>query len=131
MALPINAVQAYGPKIKMGLTASTKELITLVSGRTGLNKGDIQQVISELHEAIVFFHNAGRPVKIEGLGIFSPSMNLDGKISVSIRIDSSIKSDLNKDREFEGQLINGDSKGKTMEELITRWNEEHPDDLIA
>ena len=32
--------------------------------------------------------------------------------------------------EFKGEIVNNDMKGKTSGDLKTRWNEEHPDDLI-
>lgn len=108
-----------------------KELVKLISGRTGLNRGDIRQVLSELKEAISFFHLAGRAVKIEGLGSYSPRINLKGVFSISHRLDPELKSELNQDREYEGEIINRDMIGKTIEELVTRWNEEHPDDPVA
>jgi hypothetical protein len=131
MAKLIQAVSAYAPKIKLGRRASMNEVVSLIAGRTGLNKGDISQMISELKEAIIFFALAGRGVKIDGLGTYTPTTNLEGTISISSRLDNEIKSEMNKTKAFEGEILNRDMIGKTSADLVTRWNEEHPEDPVS
>lgn len=131
MASLIQAISALGPRIQLDRRASMNELVSLISGRTGLNRGDILQVVHELREAIVFFALAGRSVKIEGLASYSPKVNLPGNFSLVHRQDPSIKYDLNKQKAFEGNIANRDMMGKTSADVIARWNEEHPDDLIV
>jgi len=130
MAKPINAVTAYGPKIDPGVTVSTKELVSLIAGRSGLNKGDILHMIYELQNALIFYHRIGRAVKLEGVGVFTPTINKDGKFTVSTRIAGEIKDALNEEKAFQGKILNRDMLGKTMAECIERWNSEHPDDQI-
>jgi len=130
MAYLIRAINAYMPKISRGKKASMNQLVSFISGRTGLNKGDIQHVLSELKESILFFNLSGRSVKIEGLGTFLPSISLDGTFSIIPHLDSSLKAEINKENAFEGDILNADMIGKTSTELAELWNEEHPDDLV-
>ena len=131
MATLIEAINAYGPRIKRGRRAEMKQLVTFISGRTGLNKGDIQHVLSELKETVQFFNLAGQSVKLEGLGCFRPTISLDGTFSIIHVADSELKAELNKLNAFVGELENSDMIGKTSTELAERWNEEHPADLIV
>jgi len=131
MAKLIQAIGAYGPKVKLGLTAAIDELTRLIAGRTGLNEGSIQLSLKELRDAVVFFNLAGRPVKFEGLGIFTPSIDLEGNFAVSHRLDPRLRDELNKPNAFKGEIANNDMVGKTTDDLKARWNEDHPDDLIV
>ena len=42
-----------------------------------------------------------------------------------------VKGEMNKLNAFSGEIINRDMMGKTTQDLIDRWNEDHPDDLIV
>jgi len=131
MAKLIKAISIYSPRIKTGLPASMRELVTFISGRTGLTRGDIQHVLSELNEAVTFFHLAGRGVTIDGLGYYFPKVNFKGEITPSCRIDRELKANLNKKNAFAGEMENRDMIGKTSDEIVARWNEEHPEDPVV
>lgn len=126
----IKAVAVYNPKIKQGKTVSMKEVVSFISGRTGLNKGPILLALSELQDTILFFVQSGRAVKLDGIGTCTPRIGLDGEISLSILPDKEFKRQLNAPRWFEGEILNKDMIGKTTEDLVDRWNEEHPDDPV-
>ena len=130
MAKPIKAINTYSPRIKTGKPASMEQLITFIAGRTGLTRGNIQHTISELVEGLTFFNLAGQGVTIEGLGFYYPTVNLEGTITTSYRIDPKLKAELNKKNSFHGKMLNWDMIGKTSAELVARWNEEHPDDPV-
>lgn len=130
MAKLIQAIGAYGPRIKLDKTVGFEELATLIAGRTSVNEGPILMILKELRDAVVFFNLSGRSVKMEGLGTYTPSIDLPGTFDVGYRIDPRLKDELNKPNAFRGNIINNDMKGKTSDDLKTRWNEEHPDDLI-
>jgi len=51
------------------------ELVRYISSRSGLNEGAIDHVIKELRDAIAFFNLAARPVNIEGLGMYFPTID--------------------------------------------------------
>ncbi len=79
MAELLNAVQAYSPRVKLGLPVNMNELVRYIAGRTGFNRGTILNVLLELQETIIFFNKAARSVKMEGLGIFSPGIDKNGQ----------------------------------------------------
>lgn len=130
MAELMHALKAYSPRLKMGRRASMKEVVNFIAGRTGLNKGYIAMVLYELKDTLAFFHLAGRGVLLEGLGSYSPKINLEGVITMTHRIDPELKAELNKPKAYEGDIENRDMIGKTSTDLIERWNKEHPDDKI-
>lgn len=50
-------------------------------GEPALDEGDVRQVLLELRDAVVFFNLRGQPVKLKGLGAYTPTIKLDGKTS--------------------------------------------------
>jgi len=131
MASRIKAISAYRPKIKLGQTVQTEELIAYVSGRTGLNEGELSLAMKEVRDAIAFFNLSGRPVKLEGLGIYTPKIGLNGVFGVAHRLSQELKNRLNTPGAFRGVIENLDMIGKTVADLIARWNTEHPDDPVV
>lgn len=130
MAKIMNAIQAYSPRLIMGKIVSRKELVHYIAGRTGFNKGTIYNLLMEYQEAICFFNKAGRPVKLEGLGIFSPGIDKNGVLRVNHRPDKELAIELNATGAFEGDIKNKDMIGKSSQDFIDRWNQEHPNDKI-
>lgn len=131
MAKLIKAISALGPRITLGRRASMNELVSNVANRTGLNKGDVLLMVNELRDNIVNIALSGRGVKIDGLGTFTPKVNLKGQFSLSVRLDASISNDINKRKAFEGKIENREMMGKTTQDIIAKWNELHPDDPVA
>lgn len=130
MALLVHALKAYAPRLKITSRASMNEVVSIIAGRTGLNRGTISMVLYEIKDALLFFHLAGRSVKLDSLGCYTPYIDLKGNIDVTNRLPSEFKAELNKPHAYEGKIINRDMIGKTAGEIIARWNEEHPDDKI-
>ncbi|HNB51031.1 MAG TPA: hypothetical protein PK530_03765 [Anaerolineales bacterium] len=48
-----------------------------------------------MRDAIIFFNQAGRGVKVEGLGMYLPKIDLNGRFSIKHRPDMDIKNALN------------------------------------
>jgi len=130
MAQKITAINAYRPRIEAGNTVQKYELIRQLSRATGLNEGTTDLSIKELRDIIIESLRAGRGVKVDGLGTWLPNIGLDGTFDVQYRMDSFLKTQLNVAGIFTGTIINRENIGKTTEQLIARWNEEHPDDLV-
>jgi len=126
----IQAVSAYSPRVERTHTVQTREIAEYVSARTSLNRGEIENVLTELNEAIVFFAKQGSAVKLGGVGIFSPAIKLDGSLKVGFRLNVRINDALNIPGVFSGTVRNRDNAGMSIEELKAMWNEEHPDDPI-
>lgn len=129
MAKKIQAVATYGPRIDLIEAADTERFMKLITQRTTLSPGVVKNVQESEVETLIGLLMEGRPVHT-GIAIFTPSIDLEGKIDVSVRVDKRILSALNSNGAFSGKLIHGENVGKTNQELIALWNEEHPDDLI-
>lgn len=43
--------------------------------RTRLNKRELQMALQEANEAILYLNSQGTPVKLPGVGRFTPSLN--------------------------------------------------------
>ncbi len=56
MAKLIQAITAYGPRLKLGRTADTDELVDFIARSTGLNESGVRQVLLELRDAAIFFN---------------------------------------------------------------------------
>ena len=131
MASRIKAINAYMPSIELGRRVEIDELVDLIAARTGLNEGDVRQVMLEMRDAVIFYNKQGRAVQLEGLGTYTPVIQLDGTIKVGHRADTEIKKQLNVPGEFNADIKNREYVGKTGEELVAMWNEAHPDDPVA
>lgn len=131
MANILTAINSFRPKVKLGKSVTINQLIEYIASRTGLNRGSIQLVLAELADTVVFFNKQGKGVKLDGLGTYLPKMGIDGKFSVSHRLDPYIRSALNAQGAFAGDIENRSNIGKTKEDFIALWNEVHPDDPVV
>ena len=131
MAHRIKAINAYRPRIEQGNTVQKPELIRAVSRATGIVEGSLDQSIKELRDQIIEYCRAGRAVKVEGLGTWTPTIGLDGAFDIQYRPDPAFTYGLNLPGTFSGTVLNRANIGKTSDELIARWNEEHADDPVT
>lgn len=131
MAPKIKAVNAYRPQIKQGNTVQKAELIRAVSRATSLVEGSVDQAVKEVRDQIIEFCRSGRAVKVEGLGIFTPTIDLEGYFAISFRADPAMNYGLNMPGTFSGTILNREFIGKTSDELVARWNEEHAEDPVT
>jgi hypothetical protein len=120
----------YRPRIEQGVTAQKPEFLRAVSRATNLVEGTVDLAIKELRDQIIEFCRTGRAVKIEGLGTFTPTIDLEGNFSISLRADPVFDHALNVPGIFTGKIINRENLGKTGDELVAMWNEEHPEDPV-
>jgi hypothetical protein len=130
MAPRIQAINAYRPRIEQGNTVQKPELLRSVSRATSLVEGTVDQTIKEVRDQIIEFCRSGRAVKVEGLGVFSPSIDLEGNLSISFRPDPAFANGLNVPGIFTGTILNRENIGKTSNELVETWNLSHPEDLV-
>jgi hypothetical protein len=129
MAEKIQSITAYRPRIEYGQTAGEERFLELVTSRTTLSNGVVKNVQEAEVEALIGLLLDGRPVHT-GIGIYTPSIDLDGKLEVKVKVDKRILQALNSGA-FRGRLINADNIGKTGDELVAIWNEAHHDDLVV
>lgn len=105
------------PKIVLGKTTTKTELVDHIKERTGMHKSDVVGMLAELEDTLLHFLSMGRPVRLEGIGIFTPSIKLDGTIKINFRINKRLQERLNLKDTFTGEIKNKENIGKTMAEL--------------
>jgi len=130
MAEEVKAIRAYTPRVVQGNMVEIEDVADYIEGRSSLNGGAVVNTLWELRKALTVFALSGRPVRLKGLGIFSPRMDKDGVVGLNFRLDPWLKSELNVKGKFKGEVVNRDMLGKSAVEMIERWNEEYPDDKI-
>jgi len=127
----IKAINAYMPNIKLGKRAELSDLVEFIARSTGLNESTIRQVLIELRDTVVFFNLRGQPVQLEGLGTYTPTIDLGGEIGIGHRADTYIKEHLNASGAFKGEIERRENIGKSGDDLVAKWNADHPDDPVA
>jgi len=131
MAKLIEAVQARRPRVQKGKAAGLKEVVNIIIGRTSQNHGATYQALMEFMYVLSLLLNSARPVVLPGLGTFTPSISLDGRVKVNLRVDKGLLSALNADDALiKEHIINKTMIGKTTGDLVALWNEEHPEDPV-
>ncbi len=85
----------------------------------------------ELRDAVIAFNRQGRPVKLEGLGIYSPSIDLAGALKVGHRADTALTKALNTGAAYRGEVENRENIGKSSDDLLALWSAQHPDDPVS
>lgn len=131
MATRIRVVAEYCPRIPANKPVELPELARYLADRTGLHPSQVRYVLDELHAGALNFTRTGRKVRLAGLGTFSPTIDLDGTINVNHRLDQSLRVALNTPGVYEGDIVNRQNIGKSMDDLTTLWNESHPLDPIS
>jgi len=131
MASKIKAINEYRPKIKLGKRAGTDDLVEFIARSTGLNESGVRQVLLELRDTVLFFNLRGQPVKLEGLGTYTPKIDLAGTFGVGHRADTALKKGINTPGKFQADIENRENIGKSGDDLAAMWNEAHPDDPVG
>jgi hypothetical protein len=131
MAKLIQAVREFGPRLVLSRTVQSREIAEYISRGTSLNRGEIENVLSELNEALIFFVRQGSSVKLNGLGTFAPTIDLEGTLDVNLRMDSTVDTAINTPGTFKGEILNRENIGKTGTEIKQMWNDIHQTDLIS
>jgi hypothetical protein len=126
----IKVISLCRPRIDQGNTVQKPELIRRISHGTGLVEATLDYGIKELRDQIIEITRSGRAVKIEGLGTWTPNIALDGTFDIQYRADTELIKGLNVPGTFSGTIRNRKNIGKTGDELVQQWNEDHPDDPV-
>jgi len=131
MAHRIKAINAYRPRIEQGNTVQKPELVRAVSRATGIVEGSLDQNIKEVRDHLIEYCRAGRAVKVDGLGTWTPTIALDGTLDIQYRPDPAFNYGLNIPGIFSGTILNRENIGKTSDELVAKWNADHVDDPVT
>lgn len=117
--------------IKLGAMMELNDIAKYIKGRSSLNRGTLINVLCELQETIIFFAKQGYPVKLEGIGVFSPKMEKGGKIALQFRVAPELKMRLGTTKDFTGRIVNKENLGKSADQLVEAWNKANPDNPVA
>ena len=129
MAKIIQAVAKYGPRIELIEAADEDRFMKLITQRTTLSSGVVKNVQESEVETLIGLLLEGRPVHT-GIAIFTPSIDLEGNIDISVRVDKRILSALNATGGFTGKVLHSENIGKSSADLAVLWNAEHAEDPI-
>lgn len=130
MAKFIQAVTQYGPRVELKPTAQLEKVAEWMSMRTGLNKSEVMMVLQEQSEAILYFNKDGIPVKLPGVGTFTPSVDGEGTYNIGFRADTVLKNGINTPNAYQGDVKNRERIGWTKEQYKELWDTEHPEDPL-
>lgn len=122
----ITAINMLRPRARTSVMVDLKVLSAYVATRANMSVSDVSHALEELHNAVVFFCALGHSVKLEGLGVFRPDLELDGRKTIHYRMDRELLKNINR-TPFVAQIDNSENIGKSPEELVELWDELHPD----
>ena len=129
MAQLIQAFAVYGPKIDLMEAADPSRFMELITQRTTLSAGVVKNVQESEVETLIGLLKEGRSVHT-GVAIFRPTIDAQGNLSVSVRVDKRITAALNSPGAFTGKINNSATIGLSSHEIAGLWNEANPDNLI-
>jgi hypothetical protein len=129
MASKVKALNHYRPQVEFEETVGWRAVAGFIAAQSTVSSVDMIAVLEGLHAAIVYFNGRGHGVRLEGLGTYLPNINYQGEFDVAHRLDRRLKKALNNGN-FSGRIVNRKHIGKTVEEVVTLWNLEHPDDPV-
>ena len=110
MAPLIKAISKYRPRIILGKPATAKRFLEIITQRTTLSNGVVKNVQESEVEALTGLLREGRSV-YTGTAIFTPTVDLEGNIEVSVRVDKRILAALNSPNAFGGEITNSANIG--------------------
>ncbi|MBE2236632.1 MAG: hypothetical protein IAE81_02510 [Caldilineaceae bacterium] len=131
MANHMKAVAELCPMVVHNRRVELDEVAEQIATKCSLAASDVRHVLEEIRNALLYFFATGASVKMDGIGVYSVSVDLDGNFKVNHRPDNYLVSRLNIPGAFHGQIRRRENIGKRYVELIALYNELHPDDPIA
>ena len=129
MARFIQAIVAFGPKVELGKIVETEELADLLAQRSGLHAGQTLLALSELEATLTHFLRSGRSVRLNGIGIFTPTVGMDGQKRIRYRSGTLLRRILDQGA-FRGTVRNAEASKLTPEDYKRLWDEAHPEDPL-
>jgi hypothetical protein len=129
MANRIKAIKALCPRLELDSPASEERFMELITQRTTLSAGVVKNVQESEVETLTGLLLEGRSVHT-GVAVYSPSIGLDGKLTVNVRVDVRILRALNMPGAYRGKIINAGNIGQGAAELVALWNQANPGDPV-
>jgi hypothetical protein len=118
----------FGPKLEPRDPMEPEDVVAQLVKGTGLTKGNVLAVLTELDDVILEGLLKGQRVKLPNGMVFAPYGKIDGSIRVVVRLTKKMVSIVNS--QFRGRWINAQNIGKTEEEFVAMYNEKYPNDPL-
>lgn len=116
--MPLSQVNDRFPRLKLDKPLETRDLLDFITERSTLSPADTIAVIYALREALLYYLSVARPVRLEGIGIFRPSLKLDGSLRIRFKPDKQLLKELNEKKSgLKRRITNRKNLGKTLNEL--------------
>ena len=132
MANRLPVVNRLRPRISNQGIVDLEAISRRVSKNTTFNPAEILSVLKQFTDEANAAIQAGEIVKIDGLVNIAPNMKVGGEVGMSLRGDRKAIAGLNDPTLWTAaKVANHDNLGRTSEELVLLWNEEHPEDTVV
>ncbi|HDQ45424.1 MAG TPA: hypothetical protein ENN17_08015 [bacterium] len=105
------------PRLKLNDPMEPRELMNEISARSGLVPADVVGVIYELGANLLNCCRYARPLRLEGIGLFAPTVRLDGTIHIRFKPDKGLLKELNLSNNLKKHITHRQNLGKSLEEL--------------
>lgn len=116
--MALTETNAQFPRLKLNSPLEKRQLINYISHSSGFTAGDIMGMIYALRDVLMDHLKYATPVRLEGIGIFSPTIKLDGTVNVRFRPDKEFLRELNAQKEYlKDRISHKKNVGKTLEDL--------------
>lgn len=130
MATLIRAIATYRPRILSRRTVGLEELAERIT-RDGIARPSIASlVLARLADEIEACLLRGEAVALPGVGRIGVDIRLDGRVRPVHRADPALRRRLARPGAFEGIVLRQESIGQDVDEMVARWDREHPDDPV-
>ncbi len=116
--MPLSKVNDRFPRLKLDKPLETRDLLHFISEGSTLSPADTIAVIYALQEALLYNLAQARPVRLEGIGIFRPTLKLDGSVRIRFKPDKHLLTALNMEKDrLKKKITHRKNLGKTLSEL--------------
>jgi hypothetical protein len=130
MASVLQAVTKLRPRLKLGQPIVSAQLADHVARRARVSPYLVSCLFEVAGEAIALHLVSGHAVGIGGVGWFRPEIRADGRLRVVFRPEPALAQRLNAPGAYRGAVENAACVGLSRDELVARWNVDHPDDPV-
>lgn len=116
--MALTDINTQFPRIKLKSPLEKRELINYISHSTGFSSGDIMGMIYALKDTLLNHLKYATPVRLEEIGIFSPTLKLDGTVNIRFRPDKDFLQALNGQKDnLREHITNKKNVGKSLDDL--------------
>ena len=116
--MPLSQVNDRFPRLKLEKPLETRDMAKYIAERSTLSPPDIIAVIYALQDVLLYNLSIARPVRLEGIGIFRPSIKLDGTLQIRFKADKSLVRELNLQKNnLKHKITHRENLGKSLSEL--------------